>query len=103
FGIRSDDIHTQVSANKGLLQFGPNSAKLYSGTYSGRTVMDVRSNTPQFKFEEQLQKIQLGPFLKDAGVFDKFSGLADLKLALSASGGDADRIKRTLNGDVSVA
>jgi AsmA protein len=103
FGIRSDDVRTQVSATKGLLQFGPNSAKLYGGTYGGRTVMDVRTNTPQFKFEEQLQKVQLGPFLKDAGVFDKFSGEAELKLVLSASGGDADRIKRTLNGNVSVA
>jgi AsmA protein len=103
FGIRSEDIHTQVSAAKGLLQFGPNSAKLYGGTYGGHTVLDVRSNTPQLKFEEQLSKVQLGPFLKDAGVFDKFAGTWDIKLALTASGGNADRIKRSLNGNVAVA
>jgi AsmA protein len=103
FGIRSEEVRTQVSANKGLIQFGPNSAKLYSGTYSGRTTVDVRNKTPQLKFEEQLNKVQLGPLLKDADVFGKFSGNADIKLALSAAGGDANSIKRTLNGNVSVA
>lgn len=103
FGIRSEEIRTQVSASKGLIQFGPNSAKLYSGSYSGHTTVDVRNKTPQLKFEEQLTKVQLGPLLKDADVFDKFSGNADIKLALTAAGGDANSIKRTLNGNVAVA
>jgi AsmA protein len=103
FGLRSEDIRIQLTAGKGLIQLGPNTAKLYSGTYNGRTALDVRGATPQLNMEEQLTGIQLGPFLKDAGVFDKFSGGAELRLALAAQGADADRIKRTLNGTVAVA
>jgi AsmA protein len=101
--LRSENIRVQLSAKDGLIRLGPNSARLYGGTYAGRTTLDARPATPKIQMEEQLTGIQLGPFLKDAGIFDKFSGESELKLALTAQGLDADAVKRTLNGTVSVA
>jgi AsmA protein len=102
-GLRTEDIRVQLAARNGVIQFGPNSAKLYGGTYESRTTLDVRSATPKIKLEETLNSIQLGPFLKDAGVFDKFSGTAEIRLALTAQGAEANALKRTLNGKVAVA
>jgi len=101
FGIHSSDIAIQIAAHKGVITLGPNSAKLYSGTYNGRTVINASGKTPQLAFEERLENIQLGPFLKDANVFDKFSGAANIALKLTGTGLDANQIKRTLNGTLS--
>jgi AsmA protein len=103
FGIRSENIHIQVNAAQGAIHLGPNTAKLYGGSYRGDITLDVRGKTPQLKLDEKLDSIGLGPFLKDAAIFNYFSGNANLALALTASGGDAEAIKRTLNGKVLVA
>lgn len=103
FGIRSSDVSIQISAHKGVITLGPNTAKLYGGNYRGRTVLNVAGKTPQLQFDEKLEKVQLGPFLSDAQLFNYFSGEANLALKLSAAGHDATRIKQSLNGNVSVA
>jgi AsmA protein len=103
FGIRSENIATQVVARAGAIQIGPSSAKLYGGTYSGNIGLDVRGKIPQLKLDENLKQVQLGPFLKEADLFDHFSGAGNVALKLTAAGGDAAQIKRTLNGNVSVA
>ncbi len=103
FGIRSQDVVAKVTAQNGRITLGPNSAKLYSGTYNGRTVVDASGRVPQFRFEEKLAGIQLGPLLKDAGVFDRYTGTGDVNLNLTAQGLDAGGIKRTLNGNAAVS
>jgi len=102
FNLHSTDIQLKIAAKNGLINLGPNQAKLYAGTYSGRTVLDARGKTPAFTFDEQLSGIQIGPFLKDAGVFDKYSGSGQLGIKLSARGLTAGDITRTLNGTVNV-
>jgi AsmA protein len=102
YGVRASELKIQASARQGLIELGPNSAKLYGGTYAGRTSLDARTADPRLKMEEKLERIALGPFLKDAGVFDKFSGTANLDLALTAQGADVAAVKRTLNGTVAV-
>jgi AsmA protein len=101
-GIRSSDIAIQLAARNGLLTLGPNTAKLYGGTYAGRTVLDVRPARPQLTLDEQLNAVQLGPFLKDADLFDRYSGTGEVALKLTAQGLDAQQIKQTLNGSARV-
>jgi len=103
FGIRTSDIALDITAHQGLIALAPAGASLYGGTYSGRTTLDARGKTPQWQFDERLEKIQLGPFLKDAQVFDRFSGEANIALKLSAAGAGTAQIERTLNGTTSVA
>ena len=102
-GLRSKEIVVQIAARNGLIALGPNSAKLYSGSYHGETSVDVRGKTPVFRMNESLQQVQLGPLLKDMQLFDRFSGTGDVALKLGAQGFDASQIKRSLNGNASVA
>jgi len=101
-GIRSSDIAIQLAARNGLLTLGPNTAKLYGGTYAGRTTLDVRPAKPQLTLDEQLNGVQLGPFLKDADLFDRYSGTGEVALKLRAQGLDAQQIKQTLAGTARV-
>lgn len=102
FGIRSSDVAIQLAAKNGLLAFGPNSAKLYNGSYTGHTTLDVRSAKPLLAMDEQLKNVQIGPFLKDADLFDRYSGTGDIVLKLTGSGLDAQQLKQTLNGSARV-
>ena len=103
FGIHSQDVTVKVSAKNGHITLGPNTAKLYAGTYRGKTIIDAVGQVPQFRFEEKLAGIQLGPLLKDADVFDKYSGTGNVSLDLTARGLDANAVKRTLNGTAAVS
>jgi len=98
FGIRSDAIVLQVAAKNGQISLGPNQAKLYGGSYNGRTTIDANAKPPRFTFDEKLSAVQLGPFLKDAQLFDRFSGIGNVTIALTAAGLNADAIKASLNG-----
>jgi AsmA protein len=99
--LRSTDVTIQVSAKNGLITLGPNQAKLYNGSYAGRTALDVRGKTPLLTIDESVSAIELAPALKDALQFDKFTGVADLGAKVTAQGLDANRIMETLNGTAS--
>jgi len=103
FGIRSESVMINVAARGGRIALGPNSAKLYGGQYAGRTTIDASGKVPRFQFEEKLAAIQLGPFLKDADVFDRYTGTGNLDIKLTAQGLDAEQVTKTLNGTVNVA
>ena len=102
-GLRSKDIVLQIAARNGLIALGPNTARLYSGSYHGETSVDVRGKTPVFRIDESLKQVQLGPLLKDMKLFDHFSGAGNVAIKFGAQGFDAAQIKRSLNGNASVA
>lgn len=101
-GLRASDLETRLSASGGRVRLGPSTAKLYGGHYRGETTLEVLGKLPALAFHEQLTRIQLGPFLKDAGLFARYSGTGDLDVRLTAQGHDALGVKQTLNGTVSV-
>ncbi|MFV1997666.1 MAG: AsmA family protein [Acidiferrobacterales bacterium] len=98
FGIRSTDIAIPVKAGNGVITVGPSKARLYKGRYAGFFQMDVRKGAPRYRINEKLTRVQVGPLLKDAGVFDKFSGRGNASAKLTARGLDVDDILNTLNG-----
>jgi AsmA protein len=102
-GLRSKDIQVQIAARDGLITLGPNQAKLYSGSYHGQTVMDVRGKTPQFRLDEKLEQVQVGPLLKDMQLFDHYTGTGNIAVKLTAQGFDANQIKQSLNGSANIA
>ncbi|MFQ6022529.1 MAG: AsmA family protein [Acidiferrobacterales bacterium] len=98
FGIRSSNVSIKLGAKNGLLTVGPNQAALYGGRYSGKTVVDARSKTPKFTVNEKLTNVQLGPFLRDAEVYDKLTGTGNVDMNLTARGSNTQRVMQTLNG-----
>ena len=98
FGIRSTDALAELHAKDGAVKLAPLQAKLYGGSYNGDMGLDVRANVPVFSMNEKLAGVQLGPFLKDAGLFDKFSGVGNVNATVTARGNSVDEIKASLNG-----
>jgi AsmA protein len=103
FNLRSKDVLAQIAAKGGLITFGPNQAKLYDGSYRGQTVMDVRTKVPQYRMDESLEHVQIGPLLKDMQLFDHYTGTGNVALKVTAQGFDANQIKQNLNGTANIA
>lgn len=102
FGLRSSQVDVRLKAQGGALTIGPNQAKLYGGRYDGQTVINARGKVPEYVIQEKLTGIDLGPFLKDAAIYDKLSGKGMLSLNLNAHGFDGSDITRTLSGNMTV-
>lgn len=101
FGIRSSHIVIPFNAGGGVLTVGPSKAQLYKGKYRGNVRIDVRKGAPRFQVRETLTGVQVGPLLKDAGIFDKFSGQGNVSAKITARGLDVDDILNTVNGTAS--
>jgi AsmA protein len=97
--LQSTDALVQVNARNGLIDLGPNEAKLYGGAYRGQTSLDVRGKTPALSLNEALSGVQLAPLLQDAYKIGAFQGDANLNAKLTAQGFDAAQITRTLSGN----
>jgi AsmA protein len=93
----------KLSANGGLVTVGPSQAKLYGGSYSGQTKVDARQKTPKFTINEKLIGINLEPFLKDAQIYENFSGTGDLSMNVTARGASTDAVIKTLTGKGAVS
>jgi len=102
-GIRTTKIRIPIKANKGLVNIGPSTAQMYGGTYKGKEVLDVRAGAPKLSMEETLSAVQVGDLLKDAGIFDKFSGIGNVSTKLTARGLDQDDVLNSLNGNAQVS
>lgn len=99
FGVKSSDVSVTINAQDGVLRLSPLQAKLYDGRYEGAISYDSRPAAPLLNTTDTLTGVQLGPLLKDAGVYDKFSGKANLTAKLGGRGLNAAEIKASLNGD----
>ncbi len=102
FGVKASDVTTTLSARDGVLRLSPIRAKLYDGGYEGEIGYDLRPAVPLLSTHTGLTGVQLGPLLKDADVYDKFSGKANLTAKLSGRGHNAAEIKASLNGDAAI-
>ena len=103
FGIRSTNISIPIAAKGGLVQVGPSKAKLYGGSYVGRQSLDVRKGAPRISSDEKLTNVEIGGLLKDAGIFDKFTGVGNVSADVTARGIDVDDIMNSLNGKASAS
>lgn len=103
FGLRSRNVTLTTKASKGRLRLHPATAELYEGRYAGDIRLDVRGREPVFAMDEQVTGIQAGPLLEDLTGKAAMTGRGDVKVKLSGRGVDPERIKPTLDGNLSIA
>ena len=96
--LQARNIFLPTTAKQGVIQLSPISAELYDGSYQGNISLNVQKDTPQLGVDETLQKVQIGPLLKDFWGDDKIRGQANLNAKLTARGLDPLAFRKTLNG-----
>jgi AsmA protein len=97
-GVRMEDLALKVIGKNGQFHLDPLTVKLYKGSLSVKGAMDVRQDTPKNDVEINAKGIQAGPLLKDLLQKDFLEGTLQSQVAVSMTGDDADRIKKSLNG-----
>jgi AsmA protein len=97
-GAHIQDIYLKVSGKDGHFNLDPLTLNLYDGDVSSKGVLDVRRNVPESNMELHAKGIQVGPLLKDLLKKEFLEGTVQSEVMISMIGGDAERIKNTLNG-----
>lgn len=93
-----EDASFTITAKDGLVSLDPLRLNLYQGTAAGKTVVNVKGDSPATSVQLALDKVQVNPLLKDVVDRDFLEGMLKAQIALSMTGDDAARIKQTLNG-----
>ncbi|MBC8012882.1 MAG: AsmA-like C-terminal region-containing protein [Methyloceanibacter sp.] len=76
---------------------------LYDGHASGKLVLDAAKPIPAFTGDFRLEGVQAKTLLSDAAQFSLLEGHTKLALQISGSGGNAEEIKSSLEGQGSLA
>lgn len=98
-----ENVGLHLSARDGVVKIGDVSAELYRGLLSGDVVLDVNPEAPVLTVDSSLQGIHVEPLLRDVTGGARVRGTGDVSAALSAAGADAEAMKRSLDGRMSVS
>ena len=98
-GAKLKDVKFAINANGGKIKLEPLGAKLYDGTYKGAVNLVATGKLPQLSLNSALDGVRVEPLLKDTVDNDMLSGVVSFNAALKGTGGDADRLKKTLTGN----
>ena len=92
------NVKLGLDANGGKIKLSPLSANLYKGSYNGTVNLDATGSQPAINASSALNGVQVAPLLTDLTGKSKIDGTLIGKININAVGGDADAIKKTLNG-----
>ncbi len=102
-GVKMSGVKVTAVAKGGQLKLSPVGAALYGGRYDGNVTVDARAQAPRVSLDETIQGVQIGPLLADVTGDVPVTGTTDLRAVLTATGGDTEALKRSLDGDVRFA
>jgi AsmA protein len=92
-------ILLKIKAKNGVVHLDPIKMSLYDGSFTGKTTVNVKTDTPVTDLTANLQGVQVNPLMQDVMAKDILEGTTTAQLEIGMSGADATAIKRTLNGD----
>jgi AsmA protein len=95
-GLKVEKLDLGVRARDGRIDIQPLAAALYGGTTSGRASLDAGSR--RWHLAQQLNGVQVGPFLRAAARLDRFEGRGNATVDLEATGLTAEALVRSLRG-----
>lgn len=98
-GAKMKDIKFSINADKGIIKLAPIGAQLYEGSYGGDIVLNAQGKTTTLQLKTALNKVNVEPLIIDTVQNNMLSGIVSFDAALTGTGGDADRIKKTITGN----
>jgi AsmA protein len=99
--IRLGDLRLNVRARRGLVNISPLSASLYKGSMNGSISVNAAA-TPVIAVNQKFAGIDVAALTKDAADFDMLEGRGNVAMNLSMQGDMASRMKKTLDGNLSL-
>lgn len=102
-GAKLSTVTIKASGKDGLLAVKPLSAKLYGGSISAETTLDVRGKLPKLTIKQNLNRVQVGPLLKDMKGQDEVTGVVMMSLQVTSSGNSQKRLTSHANGTMNLA
>ncbi len=102
-GAELSQVELKARGKDGLLELKPFQAKLYNGTISAETTLDVRGSVPRLEVKKDLDHVSVGPLLRDMTGKEEISGVAVLSAQLTSSGNNREALLRSLNGNMNLA
>ena len=102
-GLKADQVSLQLLAKNGVLSSEQQVKAFYNGSYSGKTVVDARQQTPKISVKEQASNIDIGPLLQDLTGKSSLSGEANIKANVNTRGNSIAAFKSALNGTASLS
>ena len=100
---RLGGFRMRLTSRDGVLQVDPVTASLYEGRLSATVVVDANPDLPRLTLNTELMDIQAGPLLMDVTGKARLHGKGNFTAALTATGDNADAIKRSLDGPMSLS
>jgi len=97
-GLTAKDASVKLLAKNGVLKTEQGVKAFYNGSYTGKTVIDARQNTPKIVVNEQVTGVDIEPLLIDLMGESSVSGVANIKANLTTRGNKIPAIKSALNG-----
>lgn len=101
-GAQLTRLTAAVALADGVGRFGPLSAQLYGGTYSGDIGLDMRPEVPLLTMDEHMRGIDIAALMKDYADSERLTGTGNLDMVLSARGSSGADLLATLDGRIGV-
>lgn len=97
--LKVKSLDLGIKAKNGLVKVERLSANLYEGSFKSKLVVDVRKTPVTISINEDLNKIQLRPILKDLHKKEMVTGALSLKGGFFTKGNSINEWKANLNGE----
>ncbi len=102
-GAELSNVILKAEGKDGLLALKPFSAKLYEGSISAESTLDVSTKIPKLKIKQDLDHVQVGLLLHDMTGKEEVTGAAVLSLQVDTSGNSKKQLIRHANGKMNLA
>jgi AsmA protein len=101
-GLRFGDADLRIHAGEGRLDIDNRVTRFYEGRLAGNASLDVRGPEPTQSLVQRADQVRVGPLLADLTGSDLLSGKGDITADLTASGWNADELRRNLGGSLEI-
>ena len=92
------DLILKVDAKNGIFNLNPIKLNMYQGNVSSKATLDVTKDVPKSDISLLVDKVEVGPLLRDVLDKDILEGATHADMTLAMTGDDPVLIKKTLNG-----
>lgn len=92
------DLTLKIDAKNGIFNLNPIKLNMYQGDVSSKATLNVTKDVPESNISLLVNKVEVGPLLRDVLDKDILEGVTHANLTLAMAGEDPVLIKKTLNG-----